>query len=127
MAAFREQHRPVCRAFCLFCTALTCLLLLISTVSAPSAAGAASKVLRYGTQKTAGTPFAITDLESRKRIVAGKVTPLDGNGIDHALLPAGMTSILDCAVSAAAIVPPSVAGRGGAETRGARAPPENVA
>lgn len=67
------------------------------------------------------------DLESRKRIVAGKVTPRDGKGVDHAVLRSVADSVLNCVVPVTAIVPPSVAGMGWAETRGARAPPKDFA
>jgi hypothetical protein len=99
-------------------------LLLISTLSAPSAAGAGSKMLRYGTHKTAGHPSALPDAECRKRIVAGKVTPLDSTG-DLACLPAREAFGLEGMVTAMAIIVPSGSGAGHVDMRGARAPPLN--
>jgi hypothetical protein len=123
LAAFGQQHRPVCRAFRLLCTSLTCLLLLISTLSAPATASAPSKVLRYGTQKAANTSSALADMECRKRPVAGKATPLDGGGIDLGCLSANTGVYVNGTAVNAAIVPPFAAGSDRIQTRGARAPP----
>jgi hypothetical protein len=127
LAATGQQHRPVCRVFRLFCTTFTCLLLLISTLSAPSAVSASSKVLRYGTQKTVGHPSALADMECRKRPVAGKVSPLDGNGTGLACLPAHYDFRRQDADVATIIVRPAGLTSGRIETRGARAPPLHFA
>ena len=127
MAASRQQHRPVRRAFRLLNTALACLLLLISTLSTPAIAGTSAKVLRHGVQKTAGYPSANTDIDCRKRAGAAKVTPLDNPGAGLACLPAQAERRLKRVFAAPAFVPPFRPGSETLETRGARAPPWNFA
>lgn len=96
-------------------------------LSVPSAAGAGSKMLRYGVQKTAGHPSALPDAECRKRILAGKMTPLDSAGADPACLPAREAFGPKDVMAAMAVVAPSGSGIGRMEMRGARAPPLNLA
>ena len=125
MAASRQQDRPFRRAFCLLCTALTCLLLLISTLPAPAAAGAASKVLRHGVQKAAGTPSNVSDIECRKRTAAAKAVSVDDAGF--ACLPMGAGVFPASVLAGSVMVLPFRPGKGWLETRGARAPPLNFA
>lgn len=128
LAASGQPHRPVRRAFRFFCTTFTCFLLLISTLPTPSTAGSTLKVLRYGTQKTAGYPSALHDMECRKREVADKIIPLERSGLDlDCLAP---ETALDGRNGNAGVAPmlPSVrSGSGGVETPGARAPPLHFA
>jgi hypothetical protein len=102
-------------------------LLLISTLSAPSTVSASPKALRYGTQKAAGYPSALPDIECRKRVIAGKVASFDGLEGSFACLPAGYGLGLEGLVAAIAVVPMSDCGAGRVEMRGARAPPSNFA
>lgn len=95
-------------------------------LSVPSATGAGSKMLRYGIQKT-GHPSALPDAECRKRIVAGKMTPLDSAGADPAYLLAREAFGPKGVMAAMAVVAPSGSGIGRMEMRGARAPPLNLA
>lgn len=53
----------------------------------PSAFDAASKVPRYGAQKSAGHPAAPADMEYRKRVAVSKATPSGADGMDIAFLP----------------------------------------
>jgi hypothetical protein len=102
-------------------------LLLMTTLSVPSVTTATSKVLRYSTQKTAGYPSAPADMEARKRVVAGKVTPLHGDGSDLACLLATADGLPRQTGIATAMVPPCLSGNGRIDTRGARAPPLSFA
>lgn len=98
----------------------------MTTLSVPSVTTATSKVLRYSTQKTAGYPSTPADMEARKLVVAGKVTPLHSDGSDLACLPAA-DGLPRQTGSATAMVPPCLSGNGRIDTRGARAPPLNFA
>lgn len=66
-------------------------------------------------------------MECRKRVVAGKLTPLDGAGVDSVcLLPENVLRHAG-ADTVAAIVAPEGSGTGRMGTRGARAPPFHFA
>jgi hypothetical protein len=82
-------------------------------------------MLRYGTQKTAGYPSALPDIECRKRAVAGKVTSLDSAGTDFTCLPIREAFRLEGLAAALVVVLRPGAGVGRTEMRGARAPPLN--
>jgi hypothetical protein len=120
----RQQDRPTRRALSLLCTAFTCLVLLVSVLSAPPAHGGPSKLIRYGTQDTAH-PFALEDVECRKRAVAGKASPLRGLDADPQCLPP--QAIFDGPsgdTGVAAALPKVRPARASTQTLGARAPPE---
>lgn len=104
--------------------AFTCLLLLVTTLPAPAAASAATKVLRYGPQKTAGQAPSADGRECRKRATSGAASTLAWAGIDIACPPGDLADGSNGAGTlAVAIVPPFAAGARCVETRGARAPP----
>lgn len=84
-------------------------------------------MLRYGTQKTAGYPSALPDIECRKRVFAGKVTSFDGAGTDFAFLPIREVFGLEELGAAILVVPKPGAVMGRTQARGARAPPLNFA
>lgn len=84
-------------------------------------------MLRHGVQKTAGYPSANTDIDCRKRAVAGKVTPLDNPIAGLACLPVQAQLRLEGVFAAPALVLPFRPGSEALETRGARAPPWNFA
>jgi hypothetical protein len=100
---------------------------MVSTFSAPSAVNVTSKALRYGTQKTAGHASVLADMEWRKRGVACKVMPLVGPGADLPCLPAEAALVLDGGKIGAVLAASLRATGGRTETRGARAPPLQVA
>ena len=66
-------------------------------------------------------------MECRKRPFAGKITPLDGGGIDFACPSANTDVYVNGIAANAAIVPPFGAGSGRIQTGGARAPPLSFA